>query len=354
MQKIQLNDYSIVLGAVDSILTSYIQSQDYSQYFILVDENTARDCLPLIADIKGLEGAIVVEIESGEINKTIHTCIDVWQRYISAGADRHALCINLGGGVIGDMGGFIASAYKRGIDFLNIPTTLLSQVDATIGGKLGIDFEGVKNSIGFFKNPKQVIVDQTFFKTLPQRQIRSGFAEIIKHALIEDKGYWEELQVIEDISDVNDWQNIVKKSIYIKRDVVEQDPFEKGLRKILNFGHTIGHGVESYSLENDVEPLLHGEAIALGMICEAYMASKINGLSVQDLEQLTVFILKHYGKYNLDISQFDQIVRYMYNDKKNKGNDIQFALINRIGETDFNISGSETLIREALVYYTTL
>ncbi|MTI19497.1 3-dehydroquinate synthase, partial [Fulvivirga sp. RKSG066] len=263
-------------------------------------------CLPLLNNV--LKEAKIIAIKSGEKNKTLDTCSDIWEKMTEYGLDRKSLMINLGGGVIGDMGGFGASTYKRGIDFINIPTTLLSQVDASVGGKLGIDFKGFKNHIGLFKDPKMVLVDSKFLNTLPKRELRSGFAEIIKHSIIADKNQWNKIKV--HAFDELDFEKLIQQSVAIKVKVVEEDPEEAGLRKILNFGHTIGHAIESFYLETPSQ-LLHGEAIAIGMICEAYVAEQKNMLTSVELKEITDYIFGIYGKTDLPKEDFDPIINLM-------------------------------------------
>jgi 3-dehydroquinate synthase len=278
--EVKSDGYSVFIGK-DSIksLNEYLElNTQYSTYFILVDEHTIADCLPIIMEeIPMLKDAEIIETESGEENKTIEVVTQVWYAMSDLHADRKSLVINLGGGVLTDMGGFIASTYKRGVDFINIPTTLLSEVDASVGGKLGIDLGGLKNQIGVFNFPKGVYIYPEFLQTLPDNQLRSGFAEVLKHALIKDDKYWEEVKDIE-VFEHEDWTDIIAHSVQIKNKVVLNDPKESGERKILNFGHTIGHAIETYHLENSDQPFLHGEAIAIGMVAEAILSVEKNGL----------------------------------------------------------------------------
>jgi len=247
------------------------------------------------------------------------------------------------------MGGFCASTYKRGIDFIQIPTTLLAQVDASIGGKLGIDFAMVKNSIGLFCNPKAVYLFTDFFQTLPTEELYSGYAEVLKHALIADKKYWEKLIALQDLKTV-DWDKIVADSLQVKKHIVEQDPFEKGVRKSLNFGHTIGHAIESLSWETDT-PLLHGEAVALGMMTESFLSYKLLDLPIADLELISQYILQLYPKY--DLGQLDKkaILDLIQQDKKNEHQQICFTMLEQIGSFKINVHADDALILEALDYY---
>jgi 3-dehydroquinate synthase len=349
MERISLTDYDIFVGDFWNAFDDFLNTAQYSKIVILVDENTRQHCLPILLSNVEIRNLKLIEIASGETNKNIKICNLIWQQMIDNQVDRNALAINLGGGVIGDMGGFCASTFKRGIDFIQIPTTLLSQVDASIGGKLGIDFEGVKNSIGLFKNPKAVFIDPAFLKTLSLRQIRSGFTEMIKHGLIADARIWNELREIEDFKNV-DWRTHIILSLKIKKQIVEADPFEKNIRKKLNFGHTIGHAIESLALHFE-KPLLHGEAIAAGMICEAWLSTKKNKLSEAGLKEIVDFVLKIYGKVSLEEESFSDLLNLMKNDKKNKGTEINFTLLSKPGEASINHTCDENLIRESLKYY---
>lgn len=350
MNKISLKEYEIIFDDSLESLNNFLLSDNYSSIFVLVDENTKEHCLPIletvIADFK------VIETKSGETNKNLTTCETIWQQLIENNADRKAVLLNLGGGVIGDMGGFAAGCYKRGIDFVNIPTTLLSQVDSSIGGKLGIDFKYGKNLIGLFRNPKLVLVSAAFFKTLPKRQFVNGWAEIFKHALIKDKAQWEVYKTT-DISTCA-MNPVVYASLLIKKSVVEEDPFEKGLRKILNFGHTIGHAIEAYSLEHESDSLLHGEAIAIGMICEAYLAVQKCGLKENELKEIQTLLLTHFPKRAIAGFDRDTLFRIMQSDKKNQGDKILFALLNEIGSCVYDVEAGQSEIDDAIDYYIAL
>jgi len=352
MTTIQLSDYNIQVGEAWQAINNFLAVNKYSQLFILVDENTKKDCLPLFLEKTKIEEYHLLEITSGELHKNINTCQNIWSKMMELGADRHALTINLGGGVIGDMGGFCASTYMRGMDFIQVPTTLLSQVDASIGGKLGIDFGQLKNSIGLFKNPKGVFVCPEFFNTLSKRELRSGFAEIIKHSLIANQSQWEQIKELKNLNGVN-WSNYLVPSLNIKKRIVEEDPFEKGIRKALNYGHTIGHAIESVALECDA-PLLHGEAIAIGMISEAYLSYRQIGLSKKALEDISRFMLNIYGKETLDKSNDEKYLYLMSRDKKNEQKQINFTMLKNAGEALINQHSTENLIIESLDYYRSL
>ncbi len=348
MSFIKLDEYKIHLGYFGEDLRDYLDKGNYNQVFIIVDEHTRVDCLPFLKVEMGSVSTKIIEIQSGETNKTITTCTQIWQKMMERGGGRRDLTINLGGGVIGDMGGFCASTFKRGMDFIQMPTTLLSQVDASVGGKLGIDFAEIKNSIGLFKNPLAVMVWPEFLKTLSPRELRSGFAEVIKHSLIASAAQWTELRQIEKMEVVHAIK-FLEKSILIKKNIVEADPFESGLRKVLNFGHTIGHALESNALNSD-EPLLHGEAIAAGMICESYLSLK-KGLLPQDLDQITQFLLKQYGKCEFGTDSYSRLLALMQQDKKNDTTEINFTMLKSPGEALFNQIASEEEIIASLDYY---
>ncbi len=331
-------------------IKSFLSENTYSQIGLLCDENTAEHCIPLLSDY--LPELWIIEIKSGEENKNLQTCEQIWTALTEYGFDRNSLLINLGGGVIGDMGGFVASTYKRGMDFINIPTTLLSQVDASVGGKLGVDFMGFKNHIGIFQEPQKVFIDANFLDTLPENELRSGFAEIIKHGLIADGDYWNEIKTFS--LENGDWTQLINKSVQIKHAVVTQDPKEAGLRKILNFGHTIGHGIESAHLEDKNSRLLHGEAIAVGMICEAYLSTKLTGLGKDALNDINKYILKVFNSKAIEKSYFEKIIQLIYQDKKNNGRTINCSLLQDIGSCTINIPLSESDILDSLFYFNKL
>ena len=314
---IKTNTSEVFVGDdVFNVLNEYLRPYRNSKVFILLDENTLKHCVTeLITKNEALHNAEIIEIDSGEENKTIDVCYQIWKTLAEFKADRKSLLINLGGGVITDMGGFIASTYKRGIDFINVPTTLLSQVDASVGGKNGVDFEGLKNVIGVFNEAKGIFVYPNFLKTLDKRQMLSGYAEALKHALIKDSNYWKLLKA-GMLSDAGNWSKLIVTSIHIKNDIVLNDPFEKNERKLLNYGHTIGHAIESYSLKNDEVTLLHGEAVAIGMICESYISCKQLGLPDAALNEIAETIMELYNPYLLKASEYHQLIELMKNDKK--------------------------------------
>lgn len=349
MQTLQLDTYSIFVGNIWNELQEFLAQKSYSHSFILVDENTMECCLPIFFENIKNSNAEIIIIPPGETFKTLDTCQHIWSELMRLNADRKSLLINLGGGVIGDMGGFCASTFKRGIDFIQIPTTLLSQVDSSIGGKLGIDFDNVKNSIGVFQNPQAVFIDPIFFDTLPIEEIRSGMAEMLKHGLIQNANHWEDLLKIEDLENVS-WENYIPTSLKVKQQIVEADPFEKNVRKGLNFGHTIGHAVETLFLETET-PLRHGEAIAIGMMCEAFLSFKKVGLSENDFQNIFNFFQQTYPQVHLAEDDFPTLINWMRKDKKNENDAINFTMLKGVGEMLINQTCEEEEIIEALKFY---
>jgi 3-dehydroquinate synthase len=333
-------------------LNQLLHAKSYSKVFVLADTNTYRACLPIVETALSDFDLCTIVIEAGEQHKNIQTCQYIWSSMMKEQADRQAVLLNLGGGVIGDMGGFCASTFKRGMDFIQIPTTLLAQVDASVGGKLGIDFLQVKNSIGLFCNPQAVFLHPTFFDTLPLAEVQSGYAEMIKHALIDTTEHWSQLSAITSLNKV-DWQPLIEQSLQVKKEIVALDPFEKGIRKCLNFGHTLGHAIESLSWETE-RPLLHGQAVALGMLLECYCSTQLVGLSERTLREITAYILALYPKYDLTVFAPNAIYQLVLQDKKNDKNIINCTLLQSIGTPQINIPISFELIQDALDYYINL
>jgi len=338
---------SVQIGPISETLSQYLSDKNYSKVMVLVDQNTKKHCYERVMPL--LPAHKVIQIKAGEENKNLETCSYIWEQMTKNELDRHSLLVNLGGGVIGDMGGFCAATYKRGIDFIQIPTTLLSQVDASVGGKLGIDFQGFKNHLGVFTLPNAVLIDKKFLKSLPKRELRSGFAEIIKHCLIQDAAKWKEIKILD--LDQQNLGDLIQHSVEIKKKVVAADPTEKGLRKILNFGHTLGHAIETFFLDKDKKRLLHGEAIAAGMIAEAYIGFLKGMLNEGELAQIEEFIYAVYGTVNIESADFDTIIKLTQQDKKNRGKLVRASILNGIGDCAYDISLSKTDMKKALAYY---
>ena len=330
-------------------LSDLIAKNNYSTLFIIVDENTFEFCYPkFIPNLQTDKRIEVIEIESGEINKNLETCIGVWNAITELGGDRKSLIITLGGGVITDLGGFVASCFKRGIDFVNIPTTLLSMVDASVGGKTGVDLGVLKNQIGLFANPEMVLVDTAYLTTVSEREIKSGTAEIIKYGITYDISLFNEIKNNKDLK----IEDLIFRSIEIKNEVVLKDPKEQNIRKILNFGHTLGHAIESFYLESeDKKSLTHGEAIAIGMVCESYMSSKILNFPIKNVVEIKKVILSIYNKTNLLLEDFSGILELLKHDKKNVKGRVNFVLLNDYEDYKLDCEVPEDLIKESMEFY---
>lgn len=338
---------TVTIASLTESLPAFLDSNDFSAVAVIVDNHTFKFCYPEIKAL--LPKHTLVRIKAGEEQKHLATCELIWDALTRANFDRHALVLNLGGGVIGDMGGFCAATYKRGIAFAQLPTTLLSQVDASVGGKLGVDFNGLKNHIGVFQQPDAVLVDPTFLTTLSERELRSGFAEIIKHCLIADASMWEQIRR-RDLDEQN-WPELVAHSVAIKQRIVEQDPTEKGLRKILNFGHTLGHAVETHFLPQPRKRLLHGEAIAVGMIAEAFIAHQKKMIDEVLLTQIEEYVFAVYGNARLTETDLEPVLALTLQDKKNRGREVRMSLLDGPGSCAFDVPVTTAEMRRGLAYY---
>lgn len=337
----------IIFGNIYQELNKFLSEKSYDIIFLFVDSNTHEHCLPtLLGEMETQSAMEIIEIPPGEENKDLEIVAQIWQSLAELGASRKSLFINLGGGVITDMGGFIASTFKRGIDFINIPTTLLSMVDASVGGKTGIDFGGLKNQIGTFSMPQLTLIDASFLETLEEREFRSGIAEMLKHGLIYQPEHWNSLQNMtgETI------QNLIEDSVTIKSEIVAQDPKESGLRKILNFGHTIGHALESFYLETE-NPLLHGEAIAIGMLVESILTFENELISQTELDEIFESILKIFPAQSIEENIIPSLLELMKHDKKNQDGKISFSLLNGIGSAKYDVLLNENQISEGILIY---
>lgn len=340
MKPIKANGYTIYFNEKGyTKLNEFIDKKNYSSLFLLVDSNTNTFCIPKFLPNLAVEIPIeIIEIDSedsgSESLKNITTCSEIWTILTELGADRKSLIINLGGGVITDIGGFVASTFKRGIDFIHVPTTLLGMVDAAIGGKTGVDLGNLKNQIGVINVPDLLLIDTDFLATLPQREMRSGLAEMLKHGLICDANYWKQFLDLNGL-DFTDLDQLIYRSVEIKNEIVKKDPTENGIRKALNFGHTIGHAIESHFLETS-NPLLHGEAIAVGMVLESYLSKEKNLLTNDDYLQIKQTLKSIYGTVSFTSKDIEIILNLLIHDKKNEYGKIQFALLNGIGKTTLN------------------
>ena len=327
------------------------QDMAYDKVFILADETTEKCCWPVVSELESLQNALHIVIPSTDAHKNLESLSYVWTQLSNNGATRHSLLINLGGGMVTDLGGFAASTFKRGIDFVNIPTTLLAMVDASEGGKTGINFNGLKNEIGVFNEPKKVILDTTFLKTLDKENILSGYAEMLKHGLLSNSETLDELLAFDlDNIDYAHLGTMVRKSVAVKKRVVKSDPHEHGLRKSLNLGHTIGHAIESFALKQGT-PVLHGYAVAWGLVCELYLSSAYFSFPTETMHEVVRFINTHYGKFSLSCDDYDDLFALMKHDKKNVGDKIQFALLSGTGKVRINRTMSKEQIFEALDFY---
>jgi len=335
-------------------LNQYLSNDQISTIFVLVDENTHKLCYPKFQHkISTGKEIKVIEIKAGEIHKNITTCGTVWKKLTDLGADRKSVLINLGGGMLTDLGGFAAATFKRGIKFINIPTSLLSMVDASVGSKTGIDLDHLKNLIGLFSNPEMVLIDTDYLTTLPEREMRSGVAEVIKYGLTFSPALLKDIKNDnwKNISNLND---IIFQSVEIKNNVVLQDPKEENLRKVLNYGHTIGHAIESYYLEqNSLENLTHGEAIAIGMVIEGYLSYKLLDFPITELDSLKAYVHKTYGRTIISPEYYENIIQLMKHDKKNKKGTIYYILLNDIADFIIDSKAPTTLVVEGLDYYNT-
>jgi 3-dehydroquinate synthase len=353
MQTILANNYPIHFNENGyEALNSFLSESKYSNIFIIVDNNTEEFCLskflPYLETNLTIE---IVEFEAGEPNKNIETCVQLWNVLTELGADRKSLIINLGGGVVTDLGGFVASTFKRGVDFIHIPTTLLSMVDASVGGKTGVDLGNLKNQIGVINVPKMVLIDTQYLNTLSKSEMRSGLAEMLKHGLIYDAAYWEKFLDLKAI-DFADFDELIYRSVEIKNEIVTEDPTEKNIRKALNFGHTLGHAIESYFLENkNKTTLLHGEAIAIGMILESYISLEKGLLTSKEYHVIKSTIKAIYDAVVFEENDIAPILELLIHDKKNEYGNIQFALIDGIGKIKINQSVENNLILKAFQDY---
>lgn len=349
MAIIKSHNYTITIGkSALNALSAFLKKNNYSSHIIICDENTIQFCLPpLILNCPTLKDAEIIELESGEASKSLEFSAHIWQTLIENKADKNSLIINLGGGVVSDLGGFCASTYKRGIDFINIPTSLLAMADASVGGKTGIDFASLKNSIGTFAQPKAVFIAPDFLKTLSQRHFQNGLAEIFKIALISNKKFWELLKVsvIEKKQ-----EQLITESVSLKNMIVLKDPFDKDLRNILNFGHTIGHAIESLLL-GTTEELLHGEAIVIGMLIEAHISFQKKLITKKELDEVILILKKIFQPKKITQLDLISIIELLKNDKKTAKNKFRFALIDAIGSCKFNVEVTEAQIKKAVDHY---
>ena len=340
----------IISKQLQTELAEAIAECEHDRIFVLVDETTNKLCWSLVKDYLCLKDAQTIVIGATDRRKNLDTLVHVWESLQQGKATRHSLLINLGGGMVTDLGGFAASTYKRGINFINVPTTLLAMVDASVGGKTGINFGGLKNEIGVFNNAEFVLLDTNWLRTLDEENIRSGYAEMLKHGLIADETMWAEL-INFNIAQPNLHQLafMLDKSVRIKERIVAEDPHEKGIRKALNLGHTFGHAFESWAMKR--QPVLHGYAVAFGLIAELYLATTRTDFPTERMRQTVNFIRAYYGSLPITCNDYPELIELMHHDKKNRGNEINVTLLGGIGDIRINQTITENDIKEALDFF---
>ncbi len=346
-----MNHNVIFSQSLEADLQRLLAEHSPDRLFLLADTGSQRHCLPLVEQFDCLRNVECITIGNGDEHKTLDSLSAVWAALQQGGATRHSLLLNLGGGMVTDLGGFAASTFKRGMAFVNIPTTLLSMVDASVGGKTGINFGGLKNEVGVFSNARSVLIDTRFLSTLDAPNIRSGYAEMLKHALISDTRHWAELLQFDLFRpDFSLLQELVQKSVAIKESIVQQDPTEKGLRKALNLGHTAGHAFESLALEKGL-PVLHGYAVAWGLVCELYLSVRGAGFPKQKLQQTLNFVRETYGTFVFDCTDYETLYAFMTHDKKNEGTGVNFTLLAEVGNIRINQIAAKEEIFDMLDFY---
>ena len=341
----------VISGNLERDLVNAISECEHDRIFVLTDETTQQLCWPKIKNFKALKNSTPIIIKATDTHKNLDTLSQVWQALSNGGATRHSLMINLGGGMVTDLGGFAASTFKRGIDFINIPPTLLAMVDASVGGKTGINFGGLKNEIGVFSDSRFVIINTQFLDTLDHDNICSGYAEMLKHGLISDERTWAELVTFDlDNPDLSQLQRMVAESIKVKERIVEADPHEHGIRKALNLGHTMGHAFESFAMRRGT-PILHGYAVAYGLISELYMSARKTAFPTDRMHQTVRFIRENYGTLNITCDDYPTLIELMHHDKKNTSGIINFTLLGNVGDIRINQTANEEEIKEALDFF---
>lgn len=341
----------IISTQIQKTLAEAIARCPYDRIFLLTDTVTEQLCWPLVAQVEPLKEARHIVIGATDTHKTLETLASVWKQLGDGGGTRHSLLVNLGGGMVTDLGGFAASTFKRGIDFINIPTTLLSMVDASVGGKTGINFNGLKNEIGVFNDARFVLLDTEFLKTLDHENFVSGYAEMLKHSLISNESMWTEHVAFDlDNPDLAHLLRMVEDSVKVKERIVEEDPHEKGIRKALNLGHTIGHAFEAWALHTD-HPILHGYAVAYGLVAELYLCAKKTGFPTDKMRQTVNYIKEYYGQLPITCDDYPALLDLMRHDKKNTAGIINFTLLSGIGEIVINQTATDEEIKEALDFY---
>lgn len=341
----------ILCESLENSLAEAIEKCPHDRLFILTDEHTHRLCLPQLQNIPAIQDATEIIIGAEDVHKNLETLASVWQALSEQGATRHSLLINLGGGMVTDLGGFAAATFKRGIAYINIPTTLLSMVDASVGGKTGINFNGLKNEIGVFAPASSVLLETEFLRSLDAHNFFSGYAEMLKHGLISTPEHLAELLSFDtEQIDYAALKAMVGRSVQVKENIVEQDPKEHGIRKALNLGHTIGHAFESLALAEN-RPVLHGYAVAWGIVCELYLSHIKTGFPKEKMRQTIQFIKENYGAFAFNCKQYDRLYELMLHDKKNTADIINFTLLKEVGDICLNQTADKETIFEVLDFY---
>ncbi|MBT6836360.1 MAG: 3-dehydroquinate synthase [Bacteroidetes bacterium] len=347
-----MNKGNIIFDTSLQFFSEWLVQNEYKHIFLLIDENTRKHCLPvLVSDVKILSDAQIIEIPTGEESKNLVNCEHIWSELLHNNANRDALIINLGGGLLTDIGGFAASVYKRGIPFVNIPTSLIGMIDASVGGKTGINFKSLKNQIGLFSDPDLVVICHRFLASLAQNHLLSGFGEMLKYGLILDRKLWNELKTIDIQSDLFTQTELINRCLEIKQSVVELDYYEKNYRKVLNFGHTVGHALESFFIGKSESELSHGQAVAHGLVIESIIANQCGLLSDSDTQEIEIVVFRHFQKLSLLPEYFDKLYEIMSFDKKNQNAVVNFTLLKSIGEAQIDNIVSKKGIIKALEEY---
>ncbi len=352
MEKQKQKQEVIISRDIAVTLTNAVEQVPHDRLFVLTDETTLRLCWPVVKDLACLASAQMITIGATDENKTLDSLAYVWTCLQKGGATRHSLMVNLGGGMITDLGGFAASTFKRGLSYINVPTTLLSMVDASVGGKTGINFGGLKNEIGVFNCSDSVILDGVFLRTLDHQNILSGYAEMLKHGLISTEEHWAELLrfPLDGGIDFQALTQLVGKSVAVKERIVEEDPHEHGIRKALNVGHTVGHAFEALALKEG-RTILHGYAVAWGMVCELYLSALRCGFPQDKMRQTIQFVRQHYGQFAIDCKEYDLLYAFMTHDKKNTAGQVNFTLLDGVGDIRINQTATKDEIFDMLDFF---
>ena len=345
---------TIITSSLPADLEAHLAASDYDKLFVLSDTNSRDNCLPLIAQVPQIAASTGITIAPGDTNKSLDQLAQVWKFLSDNQATRRSILLNLGGGMITDLGGFAGATFKRGIRTINVPTTVMAAVDAAVGGKTGINFNGLKNEIGSFYPPEAVFIDSRFFATLDNENFLSGYAEMIKHSLLDTPAALSSILSFDPISptlNLGDLNAMISSSVAIKEKIVTIDPLEKGIRKALNLGHTMGHALESLSFAEG-RPMLHGRAVALGLICELYISHKLSRFPVNTFHSVAYYIKEHYQPYPISCSSYNALHELMTHDKKNpEANSINFTLLADIGDIHTDQFVSRPIIEEAMDFY---